>query len=87
MQRRRSTTAAVKPALAGMPALLGPGAALSIGLNAVIVAATAQDPRVLTIRYGPDAIGGEIEGAIEALLAGPLEAEHRTLEIGLRAWV
>jgi len=70
-----------------MPALLGPGAALSIGLNAVIVAATAQDPRVLTIRYGPDAIEGEIEGAIEALLAGPLEAEHRTLEIGLRAWV
>jgi hypothetical protein len=53
------------------------GAPRSIGLSAVITAATTHDPRVLTIRVG---------GA-EALPSGPLEAEHRTLEIGLRNWV
>jgi hypothetical protein len=49
----------------------------------VIVAASVQEPRVLTIRL---AAGGE-DGPVEALPSGPLEAEHRTLEIGLRAWV
>jgi hypothetical protein len=58
------------------------GAALSIGLGAVIVAASEHEPRVLTIRHA--AAPGD---AIEALPAGPLEAEHRTLEIGLRTWV
>jgi hypothetical protein len=53
------------------------GAPRSIGLSAVITAATTHDPRVLTIR---------VDGA-EALPSGPLEAEHRTLEIGLRNWV
>src|SRR5262249_55228061 len=53
-------------------------AALSIGLSAVIVAASVHEPRVLTVR-GTD--------EIEALPSGPLEAEHRTLEIGLRSWV
>src|ERR1700704_2768769 len=51
---------------------------LSIGLGAVIVAASEHEPRVLTVRHG---------AAVEALPAGPLEAEHRTLEIGLRTWV
>jgi hypothetical protein len=51
---------------------------LSIGLGAVIVAASEHEPRVLTIRQGAE---------VEALPAGPLEAEHRTLEIGLRSWV
>ena len=60
------------------------GAALSIGLSAVIVAASVQEPRVLTIRLPQR---GEGEGAVDALPSGPLEAEHRTLEIGLRAWV
>lgn len=55
---------------------------LSIGLSAVIVAASEHEPRVLTVRLG--ASGG---GPVEALPAGPLEAEHRTLEIGLRSWV
>lgn len=55
------------------------GAARSIGLSAVIVAATGHEPRVLTIRAGQD--------FVEALPSGPLEAEHRTLEIGLRNWV
>ena len=57
----------------------GRAASPSIGLNAAIVAATADEPRVLTIRFGQD------DG--EGLPSGPLEAEHRTLEIGLRAWV
>ncbi|HVH77091.1 MAG TPA: hypothetical protein VM755_19405 [Stellaceae bacterium] len=56
------------------------GAALAIRLCAVILAATAREPRVLTVR-----IGGE--EAAEALPSGPLEIEHRTLELGLRAWV
>jgi hypothetical protein len=55
------------------------GASLSIRLSAVIVTATIDEPRVLTIRIGPD--------PIEALPSGPLEVEHRTLEVGLRAWV
>src|SRR5712672_3471475 len=60
-----------------------PGAALSIGLSAVIVAASIQGPRVLTIRV-PNRGDGM---SVEALPSGPLEAEHRTLERGLRTWV
>ena len=59
----------------------GGGAALSIGLSAVIVAATVDEPRVLTIRLRDG------DTASDALPSGPLEAEHRTLEVGLRAWV
>ena len=60
----------------------GRGAALSIGLSAVIVAASEHEPRVLTIRHvAPGSV------PVEALPAGPLEAEHRTLQIGLRSWV
>src|SRR5260370_7364535 len=57
----------------------GRSASLSIRLSAAIVTATVDEPRVLTVR-----IGGE---PIEALPSGPLEVEHRTLEVGLRAWV
>jgi hypothetical protein len=57
----------------------GQGASLSIRLSAVIVTATAAEPRVLAVRIGRD--------SIEALPSGPLEVEHRTLEVGLRAWV
>jgi hypothetical protein len=57
----------------------GRGTALSIGLCAVIVAASVDEPRVLTLRIGRE--------QAEALPSGPLEAEHRTLEVGLRAWV
>src|SRR5438874_909290 len=70
------------------------GAALSIGLCAAIVAASVQEPRVLMIglRSGRFPAGRELVGpgdpdAAEALPSGPLEAEHRTLEIGLRSWV
>src|SRR6516162_3462432 len=55
------------------------GASLSIRLSAVIFAASADAPRVLTVRNG--------RAAAEVLPAGPLEIEHRTLEIGLRTWV
>jgi hypothetical protein len=61
------------------------GAALSIGLSAVIVAASVHAPRVLTVRQVPRGAAGD--EAVEALPSGPLEAEHRTLEIGLRSWV
>ena len=50
-------------------------APLSIQLSAVIVAVTGDQPRVLTVENGA------------ALPAGPLESSHRTLELGLRAWV
>src|SRR5579863_7582105 len=72
----------------GTPALAGgrPGTAWAgipgIGLSAVIVAASTHEPRVLTIRRPADP-----DAALEALPSGPLEAEHRTLEIGLRTWV
>jgi hypothetical protein len=65
----------------GVPAS-GRGAALSIGLGAVIIAASEHEPRVLTIRHAVSD-----NASIEALPAGPLEAEHRTLELGLRSWV
>ena len=76
----------VRPAPSPQPSLpvgeKGSLAALSIGLSAVIVAASVHEPRVLTVQSGIDG-----DGAVEALPSGPLEAEHRTLEIGLRSWV
>lgn len=57
----------------------GRGSSLSIRLSAVIVAATIGEPRVLTVLIGSE--------PVEALPSGPLEIEHRTLEVGLRAWV
>ena len=71
MARTQTSTVATIPR--------GRAASPSIGLNAAIVTATVDEPRVLTIRYD--------QGAGEGLPSGPLEAEHRTLEIGLRAWV
>jgi hypothetical protein len=48
-----------------------------VGLNAVIVAVTDEEPRLLTVERGEP-----------ALPFGPLDpAGHRTLELGLRAWV
>src|SRR5271169_4495201 len=62
-----------------MPLESGRGASLSIRLSAVIVTATVDEPRVLFVRIGRE--------PVEALPSGPLEVEHRTLEVGLRAWV
>jgi hypothetical protein len=61
------------------PRSRGHGPALLIRLSAVIVTATTDEPRVLTVRIGSE--------PTEALPSGPLEVEHRTLEVGLRAWV
>lgn len=49
-----------------------------IELTAVVVAVTAEEPRVLTVQDG---------GNPEALPTGPFEPGHRTLQIGLRSWV
>lgn len=54
----------------------------SVGLAAVIIAATKGEPRVLTVP-----VPGQPAGRAEGLPAGPLEAAHPTLERGLRAWV
>src|SRR5215468_10050965 len=77
MERTRAGSVALN--LAAMHRERGRGASLSIRLSAVIVAATIEEPRVLTLRIGRE--------PIEALPSGPLEVEHRTLEVGLRAWV
>ncbi|MGX7706084.1 NUDIX hydrolase [Methylobacterium sp. Gmos1] len=53
-----------------------------VGLAAVILAATLDDPRVLTVP-----VAGQPAGRGEGLPAGPLEPAHPTLERGLRAWV
>ncbi|HTH96269.1 MAG TPA: hypothetical protein VL574_02565 [Stellaceae bacterium] len=48
---------------------------LVLELSAAIMAVTHDEPRVLTVGNGA------------ALPSGPLESGHRTLELGLRAWV
>jgi hypothetical protein len=80
----RAAAGAMLPGRLPGEAASGNRAALSIGLSAVIVAASVAEPRVLAIRLPARRDGGE---PLDALPFGPLEAEHRTLEIGLRAWV
>src|SRR3954453_7104902 len=48
---------------------------VTIELNAVLVALTANEPQVLTLE----------DGAL--LPSGPFESEHPTLQSGLRGWV
>ena len=56
--------------------------AVTVGLHAAIVAVTGEAPRVLTV---PE---GEPDQRKAALPFGPLDPDrHRTLELGLRAWV
>jgi hypothetical protein len=43
------------------------------------MAATPDEPRVLTVRTTPQHLDG--------LPSGPLQSQHRTLEMGLRTWV
>jgi hypothetical protein len=52
---------------------------LSVDLSAVIMAATPDEARVLTVHFDPQ--------RIDALPSGPLQSQHRTLEMGLRTWV
>jgi len=56
-----------------------PHVAPTVDLSAVIMAATPDEPRVLTVRATPQQPDG--------LPSGPLQSEHRTLEMGLRTWV
>ena len=49
-------------------------AALSVRLSAVIVTATIDEPRVLTVHIGHDPVEHD---PVEALPSGPLEVEHR----------
>jgi len=56
--------------------------AVTVGLHAAIVAVTEDEPRVLTVPEGP------VDQRMTALPFGPLDPDrHRTLELGLRAWV
>ena len=48
---------------------------LAIDLTAVIVAVTAEEPRVLALDGG------------RALPSGPFQSRHRSLQQGVRAWV
>jgi len=73
-----------------------PGPHLVVGLNAVIIALTNEQPRVLTVSIPEDTPieGGGATGAedeprvVEALPTGPLDpAGDRTLELALRRWV
>lgn len=57
---------------------------VEIGLNAAIVAMVDEEPAVLTARRDE---GVDLTGA-DALPFGPFDpVRHRTLELGLRAWV
>ncbi|HEV2302131.1 MAG TPA: hypothetical protein VGR91_11245 [Stellaceae bacterium] len=80
MPKPADKAAGLAPRPRAVPREIERGAALAIRLCAVILAATTHEPRILTVRFGG-------EEAVEALPSGPLEVEHRTLELGLRAWV
>ena len=63
---------------------------VSIGLNAVIVAVTDEEPRLLTVRPSSRLLGQVGKGGPEsgALPFGPLDPEQdRTVESGLTRWV
>ena len=65
-----------------------------IGLMAVVIAVTGGEPRVLTVRRVSHSLaegrkrGHSRDESFEALPFGPFDpVGHRTLELGLRAWV
>jgi hypothetical protein len=62
-----------------MPSRATEASPLAVDLTAVVVGVHADRPHVLVV---PDPAGGPPE-----LPSGPLRAEHRTLQAGLRAWV
>jgi hypothetical protein len=60
---------------------------VAVGLDAVIVAVTEETPRILTVAHAQHAMAPEDAGE-PALPFGPLDTKgHRTLELGVRAWV
>jgi hypothetical protein len=78
-----------------MTRVVGEGSVV-VGLNAVIIAVTDEQPRVLTVSLpgdtpieggGRPGVRGEAE-LVEALPTGPLDpTADRTLELALRRWV
>ncbi len=66
-----------------------------VGLNAVILAVTDEEPRILTLRRGDHSLATPEENPnaapeelIDTLPFGPLDpARDRTLELALRAWI
>jgi hypothetical protein len=54
-----------------------PHLAPTVDLSAVIMAATLEEPRVLTVQIDQ----------LDGIPSGPLQSQHRTLEMGLRTWV
>ena len=65
---------------------MAPAPSIVVGLNAVIVAVTDEEPRLLTVER-PEQVPAASRSE-PALPFGPLDpAGHRTLELGLRAWV
>ena len=67
-----------------------------VGLNAVILAVTDEEPRILTLRRGDHSLAfpedrkaeASPSELVDALPFGPLDAARdRTLELALRAWV
>lgn len=75
---RPSSPALTSPAINDKPQPVAEENHITVGLNAVIVAVTGDDPKVLVMPR-PD--------GRDALPSGPLERGHRTLETGLRNWV
>ncbi len=67
---------------------------ITVGLNAVVLAVTDEEPRILTLRRGdhsaalPDDQPPVPAELFDALPFGPLDpARDRTLELALRAWI
>jgi hypothetical protein len=67
-----------------------------VGLNAVIIAVTDEEPRILTVTVpegtpiegGSDLHGSDRQHRLQSLPTGPLDpAGDRTLELALRRWV
>lgn len=59
-----------------------------LDLNAVILAVTADQPRVLTVRRQEPASGAGVPALPWSLPSGPLDPESdRTLELALRRWI
>ena len=76
------------------------GAQVIVGLNAVVVAVTGEEPRVLVVRRVDHTLSRQVapaqmvqataagDTALEALPFGPFDPDrHRTLNTGLRSWV
>lgn len=59
-----------------------------VGLNALILAVTRDEPRVMTVPWSPEIQAIATRATMAALPFGDLDAEgDRTLELALRRWV